>query len=82
MTNFQAFCAEYDKHFRAAHKLNPQNYPPNMDVEATLIRCHGAIANGTMSKDGPAFKETCKELGIKNTWKAIDAFLGPKSDRR
>ncbi len=82
MTNFDIFCAEYDKHFRLAYKLNPQNYPANMDVESVLLRCHKAIAEGTMSKDGPAFKETCKELGIKSTWKAIDAYLGPKKDRK
>ena len=29
----------------------------------------------TVSIDGPAFKATCKKLGIKQTYKAIEAYL-------
>lgn len=80
-SNFETFCNEFDKNYRAAVAANPSAYYIRDSIEAALDRSKKAIAAGTMSKDGDAFKATLKALKIKNTWLAIDAYLGPIEQR-
>ena len=40
-----------------------------------------AFARGSASKDSPAVKATLKELGIKDTYAAIKAFLGKSGEQ-
>lgn len=45
------------------------------DLPKVIERMHAAIDRGSYNKDGHAFKATCKQLGIKHTYKAINAYL-------
>ena len=71
MSALDRFMAVYERHLRAAHTANPSEY---------CWRMRDAIARGSMSKDSPAFKATCKELGIKHTYTAIREYLAKPSE--
>ena len=70
------FMSIYEKHLYRTRSLAPQDYAwPESEFSAVLARMRVAIARGSMNKDSPAFKATCKELGISHTYKAIAAFI-------
>lgn len=46
-----------------------------MSVLQVADKMIAAVERGSFNKEGHAFKATCKELGIKHTYKAIDEFL-------
>lgn len=63
--------------FLAANMLsNPEAYMATF--EFTFTNMKWAIITGTFNKDSDSFKQTCKALKIKNTYKAIDKFLERK----
>lgn len=78
MHNFQPFAAQtflelYGKNYNQCRDEKPEEYGgERADV---LARMYNAIVNGTFNKDGEAFKRTCKQLKIKHTYKAIEAYL-------
>lgn len=76
MSKLDTFMEVYERHLRAAHKADPGIYAyPESEIPTVLVRMRAAIAKGSMSKDSPAFKRTCKELGIKHTYQAIAEYI-------
>ena len=76
MTGLDRFMVVYERHLREAHAANPAEYRwPIEELPTVLGRMREAIARGSMSKDSPAFKRTCKELGIKYTYTAIREYV-------
>ena len=74
------FMAVYEKHLRVSHQERPADYVyPTSEIPVVLHRMRAAIERGSMSKDSPAFKRTCKELGIAHTYKAIAAYIAPEA---
>ena len=75
--NKALFFETYRKNLLRAVLEHPSEYSwPAEDVPLVAARMEAAVLRGSHNKDGYAFKQTCKELGIKHTYKAIDAFLG------
>lgn len=48
---------------------------PVEHVPVVVNKMRMAIERGSYSKEGRAFKRTCKQLGIKHTYKAIEEYL-------
>jgi hypothetical protein len=67
------FTGTYANFLYANFKANPLDY--GKGYEETLNNMKFAIVQGTFNKDSDSFKQTCKALKIKNTYKAIDEFL-------
>lgn len=82
-TNWKAFVTEYRKQFTQNVLDNPSIYGwyPSTPIDVVADRMITSLKTNACSKDGLAFKGTCKALGIKCTWSAIDEFLGPKELR-
>ena len=75
-TNLERFAKAYRKHLKEAVTADPQNYAYAADrTDIIADRMLAALEKKTASKDGYAFKKTCKELGIKHTYQAIYAYL-------
>ena len=72
MTNIQLFLNTYAKHLKNAYQANPEHF--RMSYEDTLAAMSVAVQQGAFLKDTETFKLTCKELGIKHTYKAIAEF--------
>lgn len=82
MIRIGEFMAEYEHQLGAvvredaAKPLGTREYYYGVSyVPAIAERVKEAIQRGSFSKDGEAFKRTCKALGIKHTYKAIYAWL-------
>lgn len=57
-------------------RAHPEYYVHNVDeVEIVFQRMCHAMDAGTYQKDTHAFKTTCRRLGIKNTYIAINTYL-------
>lgn len=71
------FMEVYSAELVRAVQTHPDLYAyPISEVPAVLIRMREAIKTGSFNKDGHAFKATCKSLGIKQTYRDIETFLG------
>lgn len=79
MNNQETFLNTYRGNLEKAHSLNTIEYSwPIEELPMVYERMSKAILRGSFNKEGLAFKLTCKELGIKQTYKDINAFLfGP-----
>jgi hypothetical protein len=76
MTNRETFLATYHEQLRNAILTHPEEYAyPVSELEFVFARMTAAIERGSFSKDSPAFRATCKALGINHTYKAIKAYL-------
>jgi hypothetical protein len=82
MIRIGEFMAEYEKQLTEvvkADKLRPiehQEYRfPVEFVPVVVDRMKDAIQRGSYNKDGDGFKRTCKALGIKHTYMAINTWL-------
>lgn len=74
--NFECFMDEYAKQLRVSIEVNPQDYAWSVaEFDTVLARMRLAIERGSFNKDTPAFKRTCKALGIKHTYTAIREFI-------
>jgi hypothetical protein len=72
----ETFMVEYAKQLEKAVREHPEEYLwPIEHVPEVVARMREAIKTGTYNKDSGAFKQTCKVLGIKHTYKAIAAFI-------
>ena len=49
---------------------------PAIPVATVVARMRAAVERNSHNHSGPAFKATCKRLGIKHTRKAIAEFCG------
>lgn len=55
---------------------NPQDYSWKInEFDFVFERMRQAILKGSYNKDSIAFKNTCKELKIKHTYKSITEFI-------
>ena len=71
------FFVIYEEELARAVEKYPEDYgfaPVLVPVVAEKMRW--PVIRGTFSKDGWAFKSTCKRLGIAYTYGAIKDFLG------
>ncbi len=71
--NFPDFIGAYFYQYDIARTANPHMY--RGDPDTVKARMAWAILTKTFSKDSYSFRATCKQLGIKHTYKAIDAFI-------
>jgi hypothetical protein len=76
MTHEEQFFAEYAKQLTLAIEQHPNEYGyPASEAPFVVARMRAAVNRGSFNKDGLGFKWTCKALGIKYTYAAINAFL-------
>lgn len=73
---FAKFTETYGNFLYANYLANPLNYDKGYEV--TLKAMKVGILENKFGKDTESFKQTCKALGIKNTYKAIDEYLERK----
>ena len=80
--NIDKFMTVYEKHLEQCVTELPDRYAwvGKLTVRVVVDRMRPAIVGGTFDKGSEAFKRTCKELGIKHTYKAIKAFLATTND--
>lgn len=78
MTKFETFAETYQKHLGNVVLEFPDQYPwakQGVLVSTVAKRMMDGLQSKSINKDGLAFARTCKELGIKNTYKAIYAYV-------
>lgn len=74
--NFAKFCEIYEKNLRKNVVERPAEYGyDSSKVPEVMNRMRMALQNNTYSKETTTFKDTCKELGIKHTYMAINEFI-------
>lgn len=67
----------YATELREAITHYPTDYAYGLDkLNEVLERTKASLQKGMFSKDGRAFKATCKKLGIIHTYQDIKSFLG------
>lgn len=71
--NWKRFIEAYEAELDAAYRANPDDYVCAFHV--TYGRMAIAILRGSYNKDSATFKAVCKKLGIKHTYKAINAYI-------
>jgi hypothetical protein len=70
---FNNFLNVYCQFLAANMAAKPDEYMQSFGI--TLQNMAFSIAQGTFNKDTESFKQTCKALKIKHTYKAIDEYL-------
>ena len=76
MNKLETLKQVYAKNLELAHAKYPNEYMyPALEIPYVLLRMNAAIDNMSFNKDSHAWKMTCKELGIKHTYKAIKEFI-------
>ncbi len=76
MSNFDRFVEEYTQQLTKAVTDHPDEYGwPVANVPTVVGKMKAAFKEGTYNKDGRAIKATCKALGIKYTYTAINAYI-------
>ena len=76
MNNFDTFMKIYTVELEKAVRNYPDEYPwPIENVPTVAAKMGQALKNKTYNKDGRAIKATCKQLNIKYTYTAINAYL-------
>jgi hypothetical protein len=76
MAHLDEFMAVYERHYRAQVTAHPTRYVngPEM-IPKFIAKMREAIRTGMFVNDSPTFRATCKELGIKCTYKAIAQYI-------
>jgi len=76
MSNFDNFIKIYTEELEQAVIKYPAEYTwPVANVPSVVEKMANAFKEGTYNKDGRAVKATCKRLGIKYTYAAINTYL-------
>jgi len=76
MSNFDTFAQVYTEELIKAVTNYPKEYAwPLANVPTVAKIMLDAVKAQTYSKDGRAFKNTCKRLNIKCTYKDINNFI-------
>ena len=76
MSNRNRFLAVYREKLAAAITKHPDQYVwPIEELGPVMGRMTAALDRGSYSKDGLAFRATCRALGIKHTYTAINQFI-------
>lgn len=74
--SLEKFVAVYAEELPRAIKKYPDEYVfPITDAPVVIGKMRSAFERGTYNKDGRAIIATCKRLGIKHTYSAINAYL-------
>ena len=74
--NATLFLDTYRAKLEENHKKSPDVYAwPIEELEAVYGRMKDAILRGSFNKDSQTFKDTCKALKIKHTYRDIETFL-------
>lgn len=84
-TNVERFVEVYAKRLAEVVATYPTEYAyPVTAVPGVVAKMRKGFMTGSYNKDGKAIALTCKELGIKHTIKAMEAFFntGPTSQNR
>ena len=75
-TNVERFVEVYAKHLAQVVATNPAEYAyPVTAVPGVVAKMRKGFMTGSYNKEGKAIALTCKELGIKHTIKAMEAFF-------
>lgn len=70
------FFRVYEEELNKAVRQYPDDYAfPPSKVPEVVERMKAAFLRQSYNKDGQAIKATCKQLGIKYTYKAINEFI-------
>lgn len=76
MSNFDNFMQVYTEQLEKAVRNYPAEYGwPVENVPTVAAKMGEAFKKKTYNKDGRAIKATCKVLGIKYTYTAINEYL-------
>ena len=71
------FLRVYRERLEQARLAHPDEYTwPLSELDVVYGRMVPAIDRGTFNKDSRTFRNTCRELGIRHTYKAIAAYIG------
>lgn len=74
--NVEEFCKSYLKNLENAVKTNPTEYLYSIEECPKVVeKMKAAFIRGSYNHDGQAIKATCKELGIKPTRTAMEAYF-------
>lgn len=75
--NQKRFLEIYKTQLALVVQESPQDYAwPIANVSAVADKMFAGLLRGSANTEGRAMAGTCKALGIKHTYKAINAFLG------
>lgn len=70
------FMQEFCNQLADLHAQNPRRYKwPITELPNVVGRMKTSLVYNGYEKDAPAVKATCKALGIKNTYEAINMFI-------
>ena len=76
MSNLELFKIRYKDNLINARMNYPTMYVwPESELENVFKRMIEAIVRGSFNKDSIAIKNTCKQLNINHTYKAIKQFI-------
>lgn len=72
----ELFSSTYLRHMQEHAKTHPEyyHYGPE-EVPVVHAKMMAALERGSANKDSEAIKATCKEMGIKHTYRAIRDYL-------
>lgn len=77
ISNSDFFKFIYTIYLKRCIQTMPEAYAWSIEnLPVVLERMNAALDNGSYLKDSPAFKLTCKALGIKHTYTAISEYMG------
>lgn len=75
-SNSDRFFSAYYNNLKRAHTEHPTEYTwPESELPIVFERMRVALERGSANIHSHAIRWTCKEVGIKHTYKAIQAFL-------
>lgn len=81
-TRLDEFFQVYARELDVSREKNPLDYLPNVDNPTIVARMRASVEKsggfGSVNKDSPTFRRTCKALGIKHTYKAMDEYIHVK----
>lgn len=70
---FMDFMGVYYEHLKEIHDAENEAYMHDLGTIYSIIKW--AVADKSFNKNSTTFKKTCKQLRIKHTYKAIEAYL-------
>ena len=77
MTNRGEFLRVYRRRLEEARLAHPAEFDwPLSELDVVYGRMVPAIDRGSFNKDSHTFRNTCRELGIRHTYKAIAEYIG------
>lgn len=76
MNNRDKFLKLYKENLIKSVIEKPDHYAwPLSELDLVFERMASAIDRGSFNKESPAFKATCKALGLKHTYTEINKFI-------